>query len=144
MLLSAVLLSLGWGARQSVRPTGNIDLHAYWYAGEHIRQRRNPYLAFLNEIYVEPPLTNIDTPDLRWTVSHEGKSFTPANTAPLLLLLTPLSLFTWQNAQLLWLTLNLLAALSIPLLAKRLTTSSINSKFKVSFPRRRESILLIK
>ncbi len=121
--LIAVLLgvfSLISGARRALSPAGNIDFHAYWYAGEHLRQRRNPYLAYQNAIYVEPPLTNIDSSDLRWTVSYADKSFTPANTAPLLLLIAPLSYFTWQNAQIIWLVINLQCILLIPLLAIRL------------------------
>ncbi len=107
------------GARRALSPNGNVDFHAYWYAGEHLRQRRNPYIAHQNAVYVEPPLTNIDSNDLRWTVSYEGKSFTPANTAPLLLAIAPLSYFAWPNAQIIWLIINLLCAVLIPFLSVR-------------------------
>jgi hypothetical protein len=115
--LLIALLSLLSGTCRALSPDGNIDFHAYWYAGEHLRQGRNPYLAYLNSVYVEPPLTNIDSDELRWTVSYAGNSFTPANTAPLLLLIAPLAYVTWQNAQIIWLLINLLCAIAIPLLA---------------------------
>ncbi len=95
--------------------TYGIDFHAYWYAGHFVRQLRDPYTAwFLGE---EPnlPVTYLDGATVRdQSIAQPGLSQTPANTAPIVLLLSPLSLFSWSTAHTIWNWLNISFVFIIP------------------------------
>lgn len=100
---------------------GEVDIYAYWYYGHYVRQGVNPYRAVYEPVELSSPLTHLDSVTLdalppipsRW-------SLFPSNTAPMVLLLTSLSFFSWPVARLLWAACNLALMLAIPWLAIRL------------------------
>ena len=123
-LIGLALLAVLSGVRIFTRiadAQGGVDFHSYWFFGHFVRQGENPYSAFARYAEPELPITYLDgsvttTPP----VARAGLARTPANTAPLLLLLSLFSWFSWSVAQGIWLAINVGLMLWTPWLALRL------------------------
>lgn len=89
--LARILQSTRWGENE-------IDFYPYWSAARVVLQGQDPYSAFVAQLLPLLP----------------GKSIAPANTAPLVLLLTPLALLPLAPAETIWLVVNLILAAAIP------------------------------
>src|SRR5215470_16620998 len=99
-------------------PWGGGDFHAYWYYGHFVRRGVSPYHAFFTDpTAIAGPVRYLDGV----TVQHltPQLSMMPANTAPMLLLLSVFSWLSWPLAKALWLGCNLLVAAAVPWLAIR-------------------------
>ncbi len=104
---------------------GGVDFHAYWFFGHFVRQGENPYTAFAGYAEPELPITYLDgVTTTTLPVARPGLARTPANTAPLLLLLSLFSWFSWPVAQWMWLAVNLVLMGWTPWLALRLLPAS--------------------
>jgi hypothetical protein len=101
--------------------SGAYDLQPYWYWGHYVWAGMNPYLAYGERLPFPGGLTYVDgsmaQPNAN-TVPQLGR--VPANTAPMLLLLSLLSLFAWTPAKFFWLLFNIVLIAVIPWLALRL------------------------
>lgn len=99
---------------------GGVDFHSYWFSGHFVRQGENPYAAFARRVEPELPIAYLDgTVTTALPVAQPGLARTPANTAPLLLLLSLFSWFSWTIAQWTWLAINVGLMLWTPWLALR-------------------------
>ena len=97
---------------------GGLDFHSYWYAGLFVRQHQDPYTAYVTRQKPETPITF-----LGGAVDenlNRGLVTTPANTAPIILLLTPLAWLPWTAAKTIWFIINCIFALLLPWLTIRL------------------------
>lgn len=96
------------------------DLHPYWFSGHFIRQGVNPYFAFLNDLEPALPIVYLDGSIVESApVAQPEMGLTPANTAPMLLLLSVFSWFSWPVARTVWLFTNLVLMLGLPWLTMR-------------------------
>ena len=93
-------------------PKGARDFHQFWYAGHFILQGRDPYAAYfageqpgLPIVYLDHVIVN------QYPVAQPNLAATPSNTPIMLLLLTPLSCFSWRLAKWLFLIINLVLVL---------------------------------
>jgi len=127
-------VSLAYVVSRNVSASGATDFHSYWYAGHFIRQGLDPYTAFINEAYPRVPITYLDG----YTVNHlpvaqPGLARVPANTAPIVILLSAFSFFSWTTAKILWMTTNLMISLLTPLLVLRMFpgTWSLQLRYKI-------------
>lgn len=103
---------------QSAR--GARDFHQFWYAGQFILQGRDPYAAFFAGEQPALPIEYLDGVVLEhYPVAQSGLEITPSNTPAMLLLLTPFSYFSWVNAKLAFLVVNILLMLLIAILIIR-------------------------
>lgn len=107
------------------------DFHSYWYSGHFVLQFRDPYEAFLQRQELSFPIHYVDGITISsHPVYQPGLATVPANTAPIILLMTSFSLFSWPTAKTLWLIINTLLVLSLPWIALRLypnaATNSLN------------------
>lgn len=102
------------------KPLGARDFHQFWYAGQFIIQGRDPYQAFFAG---EPPALPIAYLDgvvvSRYPVAQPGLEITPSNTPFMLLLLTPLAYFSWEDAKTGFMLINLLLLLMTAILIIR-------------------------
>jgi hypothetical protein len=124
LLVLVSLLALVRTALKSGEWVGSYDLQAYWYYGHFIRAGVNPYIAYaedftLDEIgktlqYVDGSVVAPDAED------HPRLGRVPANTAPILILLSLLAYFPWAQAKTIWILCNLAFILAIPWLVMRL------------------------
>ncbi len=115
------LLSLGRAVSRYKGPQGGLDFHSYWYSGHFVRQGDDPYQAFFDHSQPQLPVAYSDGPVVNQPpVAQPELVTTPANTAPLVLLLTAFSFFSWPAAKLAWFAINLASALAIPWLALKL------------------------
>lgn len=104
---------------------GGVDFHSYWFSGHFVRQGENPYAAFARRAEPELPISYLDgTITTSLPVAQPGLARTPANTAPLLLLLSLFSWFSWPVAQWMWLAISVGLMLWTPWLALRLLPAS--------------------
>jgi hypothetical protein len=100
---------------------GAIDFHSYWYSGIFLRQGGDPYTAYLRNLQPNIPVYYLDgSPTLHQPVAQPGLANVPANTAPIILILSSLSFFTWPTAKALWMVGNLAFMVVIPGLLIRL------------------------
>jgi hypothetical protein len=99
----------------TITEQGASDFHAYWYAGTFIREGINPYKASQEGWIISHPITFIDG-TMETNIAFKGGSTVPANTAPLVLLLYPLSFFTWVTAKTIWLVINICLGIATPIL----------------------------
>jgi len=107
--------------RDSLSASGSIDFHSYWYSGHFVRQGTDPYEAFLSEQQPQIPVYYLDGKAVTaQPVAQPGLAIVPANTAPIVLLLSLFSFFSWPLAKSVWLIVNLLLALMIPWMVLRL------------------------
>ena len=111
-------LSVYQNAPNTIAPRGAQDLYAYWYAGHFVRQMRDQYVGTLLALDPEFPVHYLDG-----AIAMTGPIWRPdvpnvsVNTAPTILLMTPLALFSWPVAKILWLGANLVMMLVVPLMA---------------------------
>ena len=123
MLLTVLAVYAALSIRQNVlntvlTPRAAQDLHSYWYAGHFVRQGRDPYRSTLESQEPIFPVHYLDGlvnsgPSIR----QPGIVTVPPNTAPYVLLLTPLAFFSWPYAKAIWLAINLVLMLALPALA---------------------------
>jgi hypothetical protein len=100
---------------------GAYDLQPYWYWGHYLRAGVNPYRAYADGLSFPAGLTYVDgspaQPDAS-TVPQLGR--VPANTAPVLLLISLLAWLPWSLAKSVWLVICAGLVLAMPWLALRL------------------------
>lgn len=104
----------------ATNPIGGIDFHSYWYAGHFSREGRDPYEAALLGATPTPPIQYIDGVTVNGDPAQPKLMQVPANTAPILFLLAPFSLFSWEWAKNGWMAINTLLMLAAPWLTLRL------------------------
>ena len=120
------LLAVTRAVMKTQMADGAIDLHSYWYSGHFVRAGINPYLAYRQGLPLPDAVEYLDgTLVAADAVAQPELARIPANTAPLLLLLTPLSLLPWTLAKNVWLVVNLALIALIPWLALRLLPPSL-------------------
>ena len=96
-------------------PTGSHDFHPYWYQGHALRRGSNPYRAFLKGEMPTLPIRYLDGVVVTEPpVARPGLSTSVTNTAPLVLLLSLFSYFSWPVAKLAWMAINLGLILALP------------------------------
>lgn len=137
MLVGLALMSLLAVSRAVIKTQmadGAIDLHSYWYSGHFVRAGINPYLAYAQGLPLPKAVDYLDgsvtAPD---AVAQPELARIPANTAPLLLLLSPLSFLPWTIAKIVWLVVNLALMALIPWLALRLLPPSLQLMLPVNW-----------
>lgn len=104
------IFSLYYMISRTVAENGAIDFHSYWYSGHFLRQGIDPFFAYLQQQTPTLPVSYVDghitvTPPL----ARPGLATVPANTAPMVLLLSTLSHFSWDLAKFIMLGINLVA-----------------------------------
>lgn len=127
LFLLAILILAIWsllsflraGQLMATPDYGGVDFHAYWYAGLFVRQRQDPYIAFFAEMDVVSPVNFLDESAPQTVEVPLGFSIVPANTAPIVLLITPLAWFSWPTAKTIWLIINITLVLLLPWFAFR-------------------------
>lgn len=93
---------------ETSKPTGGVDLHAFWYAGHFILQGKDPYEAYFMGKQLELPIRYLDGTTVdRYPVAQEQLSPTPANTPLMLLIISLFSHFSWNIAKWLFCLVNL-------------------------------------
>jgi hypothetical protein len=123
MVLVAVLavyaaLSVRQNVLNTLTPRGAQDLNAYWYAGHFVRQMRDPYGATLLALEPEFPVRYVDGAiAAKGPIRRPDIQTLPTNTAPMILLMAPLALFSWPVAKSHWLVFNLTMMLVVPFMA---------------------------
>jgi hypothetical protein len=101
-------------------PIGGIDFHSYWYAGLFIRQRTDPFAAYLSGQEPDSPVDFIGNGAKIAAPPRGGPLATvPANTAPIVLLLSLFSWLPWSVAKTTWYIFNFLLVLILPWLTIR-------------------------
>lgn len=95
-------------------PLGSIDFHSYWYAAHFLREGRDPYQAYLTTATPTPPISYVDGITVNDDPAQSRLQQVPVNTAPILLLLSPLAYLSWVPAKGVWLALNTLLMLVAP------------------------------
>ena len=119
-VLSAIAVHSLWLAVQHglFAAWGGGDFHAYWYYGHFVRQGVSPYHAVLTGTDIALPVTYLDGVTAQQVPAQ--LSMMPANTAPMMLLLSLFSWLSWPVAKAAWLGCNVLFALTVPWLAIRI------------------------
>ncbi|HRJ40513.1 MAG: DUF2029 domain-containing protein [Caldilineaceae bacterium] len=113
-LLGSILFLVHSGL-QVWSPQGAIDFHSYWFSGHFVRQGNDPYVAYFSRSQPALPVYYVDGVVHReGPISVPGLSVTPANTAPIVLLLSAFSFLSWLPAKLLWSLFNVGLMLLIP------------------------------
>lgn len=111
------MVSLTLTVQNTFTPLGGNDLYTYWYAGLFIRQAEDPYAAFIAH---QPPYLPIAFLDGEAHSLDEikvpGLVPAPANTYPLIFIMTLFSFLTWPTAKVAWLLCNLVMVLILPVL----------------------------
>jgi hypothetical protein len=123
ILSSLILVSIGRTVHFTFfTKSGGIDFHSYWFSGLFIHQNSDPYAAFLSGQTPNLPITFI-TGEIEFdSIRNPNLAHTPANTAPMVLLLSLFSWLPWQTAKTIWFFLNLFLILLLPLLVIRYLT----------------------
>ena len=116
LLAGWAVLSLVLAIWNTFTPLGGNDLYTYWYAGLFIRQGEDPYAAFIAHQQPDLPITFLDgEADSIDDIKIPGLVPAPANTYPLVYLLTLFSFLTWPSAKVAWLICNLVLVFIVPL-----------------------------
>jgi len=103
-----------------VQDGGSHDFHPYWYQGHSLRRESNPYRAYLHREVPDLPVSYIDGVTITTPpVAQAGLSQSVTNTAPLVLLLSMLSFYSWPIAKMNWMAINLALILFLPWLLIR-------------------------
>ena len=124
VLCLLILISIGRAVQFTfLTRSGGVDFHSYWYAGLHVRQKSDPYAAHLARQKPQTPIQFLwsGRSDIE-TDGNQNLARTPANTAPLVLLLAMFSWLPWPLAKTIWFAINLLLAALLPLLVIRYLT----------------------
>lgn len=120
------LFALTRTVMKTASPDGGWDLHPYWYYGHFVHAGINPYMAYAQGLTLPGPVHYLDgsvvAPD---AVDQPHLGHVPANTAPILLLLSILSFFPWLQAKNIWLVCNVALIVAIPWLALWLLPASL-------------------
>lgn len=120
------LLALARTVMKTAEADGGWDLHPYWYFGHFVHAGMNPYEAYAGKLLLPEPVHYFDGREVApEAVAQPDLGLVPANTAPVLLLLSSLSVFPWSVAKSIWLICNLLLIAAIPWLALRLLPRSL-------------------
>jgi hypothetical protein len=128
------LLSLGRAVTKQVSSEGGFDFHLYWYYGHHVRQGDNPYKAFFERQEPHVPVRYVDRPAEEQPIVPAAPFIrAPANTAPLMLLLSAFSFLSWPVARWVWFALNLAIALLTPWMIIRLLPRGVLSAAQAWF-----------
>jgi SAM-dependent methyltransferase len=115
------LLTISYTVAHTFSRAGSIDFHSYWYSGQFVRQGIDPYTSYIQARQPPTPVEYLDgPPTLQPPVGQPGLADVPANTAPMVLLLSLFSYFTWPTAKVLWMASNLAFMVLIPILLIRL------------------------
>jgi len=105
---------------ETSKTLGSRDFHQFWYAGQFIRQGHDPYQAFFASEEPRLPIYYVDGVVVnQYPVAQSDLEITPSNTPAMLLVLTPLSFFSWQTAKWIFLAINLVLVLITGWLALR-------------------------
>ncbi len=127
MLLAMGLISLiifGHSVKQSLASLGSTDFHSYWHYGHFVRQGDDPYLAYFNHATPSVPVKYLNGVTVhKLPIAKAGLADTPANTAPLVLLLSAFSWLSWEPAKVIWMIFNLVLTAFIPWLVIRLLSA---------------------
>jgi hypothetical protein len=109
---------------QALAGAGSTDLHSYWQAGRFVLAGRDPYAAWLRgEAAPVPHHADAGGGDAAGADAGDGAAdlaATPSNTAPMVLVLSPLAWLSWPAAKVVWLIVNLALAVLAPVLVWRL------------------------
>jgi hypothetical protein len=120
------LLSYGRVISNTFDGSGATDFHSYWYSGHFLRQGNDPYQAFFTKQEPIIPVKYLDGKVVSTLpVAQLGLATTPANTAPIVMLLAIFSFFSWPIAKILWMICNLIFMLAIPCMIVRLWSDKI-------------------
>ena len=115
VLFARALLASARTVPLTLENTGSYDLHSYWYFGHFLRQGENPYQAFVEQPLLTLPIHYLDGRTVTAEpVMQPNLAVHPANTAPMMLLLSGLSWFSWPVAKAIWLVCNVVFAAAIP------------------------------
>jgi hypothetical protein len=99
---------------------GSHDFHPYWYQGHSLRRESNPYRAYLHREVPDLPVSYIDGVTITTPpVAQADLSQSVTNTAPLVLLLSMLSFYSWPIAKMNWMAINLALIVFLPWLLIR-------------------------
>lgn len=105
---------------ETQKPLGSRDFHQFWYAGQFIIQGRDPYQAFFAGEPPALPIVYLDGVVVdRYPVAQPGLEITPSNTPFMLLLLTPLAYYSWADAKMAFMFVNLALLLMTAILIIR-------------------------
>jgi len=126
-------ISLVYVVSRNISSSGATDFHSYWYAGHFVRQGLDPYTAFINNTPLPLPIVYLDGHIQSLPIAQPGLARVPANTAPMVILLSIFSFFSWTTAKILWMTCNLMISLITPLLVIRMfpRTRSLPLRYKI-------------
>ncbi len=115
------LLSLFRIISNTISSLGATDFHSYWYSGLFVREGKDPFEAYFKNIELNVPIKFLDGKHVSTPpVAQAGLAITPANTAPIILIMTLFSYFSWPVAKILWMVCNLLLISVIPILSYQL------------------------
>jgi hypothetical protein len=121
LMLFAFVVILGHSVTKTLAADGGTDFHSYWYYGHFVRQGANPYRAFFAGEEPSLPVKYLDGVTTETLpIAQPDLARTPANTAPMVLLLSTFSFVSWTWAKVLWMLSNLLLTVAIPWLVIRL------------------------
>lgn len=97
-----------------------IDFHSYWYAGHFIWEGEDPYQAVFEGREPRLPVRYWDGLVVTTgKIAQEHLATMPANTAPIVLLLTLFSRLSWPTAATVWACINVVLALIVGVLTGR-------------------------
>jgi len=132
LMVVTALIIFSHSISQTLAPQGGTDFHSYWYYGHFVWQKMDPYQAFFAHATPSVPITYLDKVIVeQLPIAKPGLARTPANTAPLVLLLSLFSRLSWPTAKSVWMIFNLLLTLIIPWLTIRLLPAQANlSRFQ--------------
>lgn len=126
LLVALTLVSMGRALQFTfLSPLGGIDFHSYWYAGLFVRQGHDPYWAYLTRQTPDLPIAFLGG-YVQEAGLERGQTLatTPANTAPIVLLLTVFSWLPWPVAKTVWFVINCVFVALLPWLLMRLLPDS--------------------
>jgi hypothetical protein len=107
-LVTWVIVGLIQVITSTPQSMGARDFHSYWYYGQFLRQGSNPYQAFIENRKPNLPIYFIDGEIIDTEpVAQPQLPAVPANTAPMVLVLSIFSWFSWPVAKIIWMFLNL-------------------------------------
>ncbi len=127
ILAALAVATLVYTVSKTLEPGGAIDFHSYWYSGHFIRQGTDPYRAYLEGLTPDVPVVYLDgkRTDIG-PIAQPELANVPANTAPLVLILSGLAFLSWPAAKLVWMLCNLALMFAIPGLVLRLQPGGNN------------------
>lgn len=117
-LICWAILSVGRAMSKNAGTGGSLDFHSFWFYGHFVWQGTNPYDAFVQGKDPTLPIHYWDGETItQLPVAQTGLGKTPTNTAPMVLLLSFFSRWSWDVAKWGWFICNLLAMVAVPWIA---------------------------